>query len=416
MKRAGRALPTRPQVGIGTIGYGGDSHTRLMSALSTVLTLRGSANLVPYESYLAAMSEREGWQAWRSVPHMDYATARRRYIHSYFADYEDCLRHLITGYRLQLAGVILLIDVAAGGLRRDQAFFSILRALHAPAPLLFLDHAGAIEQPDRLKEIEQDARAQLALCGLPGETAPVIHGDLAAALNSGSSDLAAPEYACLLQLLDALDTVVPLPQPEQEKPFLMPIEDIVYAGTEQKPVATGLVEHGSLRRGASVEVVGRDEERQRAIVTDFGPFLHKMERITAGDNVGCVLEAIAIQPLHLERGQVLAAPGSLRAYRSFKAAIYVPTQEETGGAGRMVMSELREEFLFWGMSIAGVVRLPTGLGILPPGHAGQMRGFLDVFIPLAIGTRFTIRSQQGRTIAVGIITDLTTLAAPHTLE
>lgn len=399
-----QTIPIRPQVGIGTLGYGDDSHTRLMSALSHVLTLQGNANLVPYERFLAAMSEREGWQAWRSVPHIDYETARRRYVHSYFADYEDCLRHLITGYTLQLAGVVLLIDVEAGALRRDQAFFSILRKLHAPVPLLFLDHAGAIERPDRLKEIEQDARAQLTLCGLPGDTAPVIHGDLAAALSSGSSDLAAPEYTCLMQLLDLLDTFVPLPQPEQEKPFLMPIEEVIYAGTKQKPVAAGLVERGGLRRGETVEIVGRNGEIQRAIVTDFGPFLHKMERVTTGDNVGCVLEAAAAQPLHLERGQVLAAPGSLRAYRSFNAAIYVPTPAEVGGIGRMVMGELREEFLFWGMAVPGTVSLPTGPGILPPGHAGQMRGFLDVSIPLAIGTRFTIRSRQGRTIAAGIVT------------
>jgi elongation factor Tu len=390
---------TKPHVNVGTIGHVDHGKTTLTSAITKVLSFRGLAKYRPFETIDNAPEEQQRGVTI-NISHVEYETEKRHYAHVDCPGHRDYIKNMITG-AAQMDGAILVVAADDGPMPQTREHILLARQVEVPALVVFLNKVDLMSDPELLELVELELRELMTTYGFPGDEVPIVRGSALQALQSPSTDPDAPEYACINELLRVVDEYIPLPQREVDKPFLMPIED-VFGIKGRGTVVTGRVERGRIRPMDTVEIVGKSEEIRRTVVTDVEMFLKKMDEAIAGDNIGCLLRGIERD--EVERGQVLAAPGTVKPYRRFKAEVYVLRKEE-GGRHTPFFPGYRPQFYIRTTDVTGTIYLPEGVEMVMPGDNVNME--VELIEPVAIeeGLRFAIR-EGGKTVGAGVVTKL----------
>ncbi len=384
----------KPHVNIGTIGHIDHGKTTLTAAITKYLALQGKAEYTDYSSIDKAPEERERGITINTA-HVEYKTAKRHYAHVDCPGHADYIKNMITG-AAQMDGAILVIAASDGPMAQTREHLLLARQVNVPSVLVFLNKCDQVDDPELLELVEMEVRELLDFYGFPGDDTPIIRGSALNALVSESTDPNAPEYACIKELMDAVDTWIPTPDRKSDQPFLMPIED-VFTISGRGTVATGRVERGQLNISDTVEIVGVKEETQKSVVTGLEMFRKTLDYAEAGDNVGVLLRGI--NRTDIERGQVVAKPGSVKCYRKFTAQVYVLTKDE-GGRHTPFFNNYRPQFYFRTTDVTGVVNLPEGTEMCMPGDHVEMT--IELIHPIAMeqGLTFAIR-EGGRTVGSG---------------
>ena len=388
---------TKPHVNIGTIGHVDHGKTTLTAAITKVLNLAGEADFVDYANIDKAPEERERGITI-NTSHVEYETANRHYAHVDCPGHADYVKNMITG-AAQMDGAILVVSAADGPMPQTREHILLSRQVGVPYIVVFMNKADQVDDPDLLELVEMEIRDLLNEYEFPGDDTPIIKGSALQVLESSSTDPNAPEYACIHELMDAVDSFIPTPERKSDLPFLMPVED-VFTITGRGTVATGRVERGQLNTGDEVEIIGLTEERAKTTVTGIEMFRKILDYAEAGDNIGALLRGV--QRNEIERGQVLCKPGSINPHTKFKGQVYVLKKEE-GGRHTPFFNNYRPQFYFRTTDVTGVITLPEGTEMCMPGDNVTMD--VELITPIAIeeGLRFAIR-EGGRTVGSGVVT------------
>ena len=387
---------TKPHVNIGTIGHVDHGKTTLTAAITKYLALKGQAQYEDYSSIDKAPEERERGITINTA-HVEYETDKRHYAHVDCPGHADYIKNMITG-AAQMDGGILVIAASDGPMAQTREHLLLARQVNVPYILVFLNKCDQVDDPELLELVEMEVRELLDKYDFPGDDTPIIKGSALNALASESTDPNAPEYDCIWELMEAVDTWIKTPDRKADLPFLMPIED-VFTITGRGTVVTGRVERGTVKVGDKVEIVGLEDDIKESVVTGTEMFHKTLEYAEAGDNVGCLLRGITKK--EVERGQVLAAPKSIKPLRKFKGQVYVLSKEE-GGRHTPFFNNYRPQFYFRTTDVTGVITLPEGVEMCMPGDNVDMD--VELITPIAIenGLRFAIR-EGGRTVGSGVV-------------
>ena len=390
---------TKPHVNIGTIGHVDHGKTTLTAAITKWLSLQGKAQFEAYDSIDKAPEEKERGITINTA-HVEYETEKRHYAHVDCPGHADYIKNMITG-AAQMDGAILVIAASDGPMAQTREHILLARQVGVPAIVVFLNKCDQVDDPELLELVEMEVRELLSKYEFPGDDIPIIKGSALNALVSESTDPNAPEYACIKELMDAVDDYIPTPARNDDLPFLMPVED-VFTISGRGTVATGRVERGVLKMSEEVEIVGLAEEKKKTVVTGIEMFHKLLDYAEAGDNIGALLRGIA--KTDIERGQVLAKPGSIHPHTKFTGQVYVLTKEE-GGRHTPFFNNYRPQFYFRTTDVTGVISLPEGTEMCMPGDNVDMN--VELITPIAIekGLRFAIR-EGGRTVGSGVVIDI----------
>ena len=388
---------TKPHVNIGTIGHVDHGKTTLTAAITKVLNLEGDAEYVDYANIDKAPEERERGITINTA-HVEYETEKRHYAHVDCPGHADYVKNMITG-AAQMDGAILVIAATDGPMAQTKEHLLLARQVGVPYIIVFLNKVDQVDDEELLELVEMEVRETLNEYEFPGDDTPIIKGSALKVLESDSKDPNAPEYACIKELMEAVDSYIPTPDRKADLPFLMPVED-VFTITGRGTVATGRVERGQLKTGEEVEIVGLADEKKKTVVTGIEMFRKSLDYAEAGDNIGALLRGI--QRNEIERGQVLSKPGSIHPHTKFKGQVYVLTKEE-GGRHTPFFNNYRPQFYFRTTDVTGVITLPEGTEMCMPGDNVVMD--VELITPIAIeeGLRFAIR-EGGRTVGSGVVT------------
>ena len=388
---------TKPHVNIGTIGHVDHGKTTLTAAITKVLAMKGDAQFMDYANIDKAPEERERGITINTA-HVEYQTDKRHYAHVDCPGHADYVKNMITG-AAQMDGAILVVSAADGPMPQTREHILLARQVGVPYIVVFMNKCDQVDDPELLELVEMEIRDLLNEYEFPGDDTPIIKGSALAALESTSTDPNAPEYKCILELMDAVDEYIPTPERKADQPFLMPVED-VFTITGRGTVATGRVERGVLKMSEEVEIVGLADETRKSVVTGIEMFRKLLDFAEAGDNIGVLLRGI--QRTDIERGQVLAKPGTIHPHTKFKGQVYVLTKDE-GGRHTPFFNNYRPQFYFRTTDVTGVISLPEGTEMCMPGDNVVMD--VELITPIAIeeGLRFAIR-EGGRTVGSGVVT------------
>ena len=388
---------TKPHVNIGTIGHVDHGKTTLTAAITKVLAMKGDAQFMDYANIDKAPEERERGITINTA-HVEYQTDKRHYAHVDCPGHADYVKNMITG-AAQMDGAILVVSAADGPMPQTREHILLSRQVGVPYIVVFMNKCDQVDDPELLELVEMEIRDLLNEYEFPGDDTPIIKGSALAALESASTDVNAPEYAPILELMDAVDEYIPTPERKADQPFLMPVED-VFTITGRGTVATGRVERGVLKMSEEVEIVGLADETRKSVVTGIEMFRKLLDFAEAGDNIGVLLRGI--QRTDIERGQVLAKPGTIHPHTKFKGQVYVLTKDE-GGRHTPFFNNYRPQFYFRTTDVTGVISLPEGTEMCMPGDNVVMD--VELITPIAIeeGLRFAIR-EGGRTVGSGVVT------------
>ena len=387
---------TKPHVNIGTIGHVDHGKTTLTAAITKYLALKGQAQFEDYASIDKAPEEKERGITINTA-HVEYETEKRHYAHVDCPGHADYIKNMITG-AAQMDGAILVIAATDGPMAQTKEHILLARQVGVPAMVVFLNKCDQVDDEELLELVEMEVRELLSKYEFPGDDIPIIKGSALNALVSESTDPAAPEYACIKELMDAVDDYIPTPARNDDLPFLMPVED-VFTISGRGTVATGRVERGTLKAGETVDIVGLSDEKKSTVVTSMEMFRKTLDYIEAGDNAGCLLRGIA--KTDIERGQVLCKPGSIHPHTKFVGQVYVLSKDE-GGRHTPFFNNYRPQFYFRTTDVTGVITLPEGTEMCMPGDNVDMN--VELITPIAIekGLRFAIR-EGGRTVGSGVV-------------
>ena len=390
---------TKPHVNIGTIGHVDHGKTTLTAAITKYLALQGKAEFEDYSSIDKAPEERERGITINTA-HVEYETDKRHYAHVDCPGHADYIKNMITG-AAQMDGAILVIAATDGPMAQTREHILLARQVGVPAIVVFLNKVDLLDDEELLELVEMEVRELLSKYDFPGDDLPVIKGSALNALTCESQDPNAPEYACIKELMDAVDDYIPTPPRDDSLPFLMPVED-VFTITGRGTVATGRVERGQIKMGDPVEIVGLAEESKKSVITGIEMFRKLLDFAEAGDNVGTLLRGI--DKKEIERGQVLAKPGSIHPHTKFSGQVYVLSKDE-GGRHTPFFNNYRPQFYFRTTDVTGVISLPEGVEMCMPGDNVVMN--VELITPIAIekGQRFAIR-EGGRTVGSGVVTEI----------
>ena len=387
---------TKPHVNIGTIGHIDHGKTTLTAAITKFLALQGKAEYTDYSSIDKAPEERERGITINTA-HVEYETEKRPYAHVDCPGHADYIKNMITG-AAQMDGAILVIAASDGPMAQTREHLLLARQVNVPSVLVFLNKCDQVDDEELLELVEMEVRELLDFYGFPGDETPIIRGSALNALVSESTDPNAPEYACIKELMDAVDSWIPTPDRKEDMPFLMPVED-VFTISGRGTVATGRVERGKLNLNEKVEIVGLSDEKRETTVTGIEMFHKLLDYAEAGDNIGALLRGVA--KTEIERGQVLSKPGSIHPHTKFTGQVYVLTKDE-GGRHTPFFNNYRPQFYFRTTDVTGVITLPEGVEMCMPGDNVDMK--VELITPIAIenGLRFAIR-EGGRTVGSGVV-------------
>ena len=386
-----------PHVNIGTIGHVDHGKTTLTAAITKVLALEGDAEYQAYDAIDKAPEEKERGITINTA-HVEYHTAKRHYAHVDCPGHADYVKNMITG-AAQMDGAILVVSAADGPMPQTREHILLSRQVGVPYIVVFMNKADQVDDEELLDLVEMEIRELLSSYDFPGDDVPVIRGSALNVLTCDSKDPTAPEYKCIHELMDAVDSYIPTPDRAADKPFIMPVED-VFSITGRGTVATGRVERGQLKMGEEVEIVGLMDAPRKTVVTGIEMFRKLLDYAEAGDNIGALLRGI--QKNEVERGQVLAKPGSIHPHTKFHGQVYVLKKEE-GGRHTPFFNNYRPQFYFRTTDVTGVITLPEGTEMCMPGDNVEMD--VELITPIAIeeGLRFAIR-EGGRTVGSGVVT------------
>ena len=387
---------TKPHVNIGTIGHIDHGKTTLTAAITKYLAMQGGAEYTDYSSIDKAPEERERGITINTA-HVEYETAKRHYAHVDCPGHADYIKNMITG-AAQMDGAILVIAATDGPMAQTREHLLLARQVNVPSVLVFLNKCDQVDDEELLELVEMEVRELLDFYGFPGDETPIIRGSALNALVSESTDPNAPEYACIKELMDAVDSWIPTPDRKEDMPFLMPVED-VFTISGRGTVATGRVERGKLNLNEKVEIVGLSDEKRETTVTGIEMFHKLLDYAEAGDNIGALLRGVA--KTEIERGQVLSKPGSIHPHTKFVGQVYVLTKDE-GGRHTPFFNNYRPQFYFRTTDVTGIITLPEGTEMCMPGDNVDMK--VELITPIAIenGLRFAIR-EGGRTVGSGVV-------------
>jgi elongation factor Tu len=389
---------TKPHLNVGTIGHVDHGKTSLTAAITKTLALKGAANYRSFDSIDNAPEERERGITI-AIAHVEYETEKRHYAHVDCPGHADYIKNMITG-AAQMDGAILVVSAPDGPMPQTREHILLARQVEVPSIVVFLNKVDMMDDPELLELVELEVRELLSAYNFPGDEVPVIRGSALAALESASKDPSAAEYAPILELMQAVDDYVPTPERAVDQPFLMPIED-VFGIKGRGTVVTGRIERGRVKTGDEIEIVGLGE-RRRVVVTGVEMFQKTLDSGEAGDNVGCLLRGV--ERTEIERGQVLAKPGSMNPHTKVKAEVYVLSKEE-GGRHTPFFNGYRPQFYIRTTDVTGNIALPEGVEMVMPGDNVEMG--VELITPVAIeeGLRFAIR-EGGRTVGAGVVTSI----------
>ena len=389
----------KPHVNIGTIGHVDHGKTTLTAAITKVLAMKGDAEFTDYANIDKAPEERERGITINTA-HVEYQTDKRHYAHVDCPGHADYVKNMITG-AAQMDGAILVVSAADGPMPQTREHILLSRQVGVPYIVVFMNKCDQVDDDELLELVEMEIRDLLNEYDFPGDEIPIIRGSAYQALISDSKDINAPEYKCILDLMDAVDNYIPTPERKADQPFLMPVED-VFTITGRGTVATGRVERGQLRTSEEVEIIGLTEERKKTVVTGIEMFRKTLDYAEAGDNIGALLRGV--QRTDIERGQVLCKPGTVHPHTKFKGQVYVLTKEE-GGRHTPFFNNYRPQFYFRTTDVTGVISLPEGTEMCMPGDNVDMNVELITPIAMEVGLRFAIR-EGGHTVGSGVVTEI----------
>jgi elongation factor Tu len=389
---------TKPHVNVGTIGHVDHGKTTLTAAITKVLALRGAAKFTSYDQIDNAPEERARGITI-AIRHVEYETAKRHYAHVDCPGHADYIKNMITG-AAQMDGAILVVSAPDGPMPQTREHVLLARQVQVPAMVVYLNKVDMMDDEELLELVELELRELLSKQDFPGDDIPIIRGSALQALSSTSTDINAPEYKSILELMDAVDSYIPTPQRAVDQPFLMPIED-VFGIKGRGTVVTGRIERGQVKTGEVVEIIGFAPTRSTT-VTGVEMFQKTLDSGMAGDNVGCLLRGVDREDI--ERGQVLAKPGSIKPHTKFAAEVYVLSKEE-GGRHTPFFNGYRPQFYIRTTDVTGSIGLPEGVEMVMPGDNIQMQ--IELITPVAVedGLRFAIR-EGGRTVGSGVVTKI----------
>ena len=390
---------TKPHVNIGTIGHVDHGKTTLTAAITKVLALKGQAQFEAYDMIDKAPEERERGITI-STAHVEYETDTRHYAHVDCPGHADYVKNMITG-AAQMDGAIPVVSAADGPMPQTREHILLSRQVGVPYIVVFMNKADQVDDPELMELVEMEIRELLNEYDFPGDDTPIISGSALQVLECDSTDPNAPEYKCILDLMDEVDRYIPTPERKSDLPFLMPIEDI-FSMTGRGTVATGRVERGQLNLNDEVEIVGLTDEKRKVVVTGIEMFRKLLDYAEAGDNIGALLRGV--QRNEIERGQVLSKPGTIHPHTKFKGEVYVLTKDE-GGRHTPFFNNYRPQFYFRTTDVTGVITLPEGTEMCMPGDNVKME--VELITPIAIekGLRFAIR-EGGRTVGSGVVSEI----------
>ena len=386
----------KPHVNIGTIGHVDHGKTTLTAAITKVLNLGGDAEFMDYANIDSAPEERERGITINTA-HVEYETANRHYAHVDCPGHADYVKNMITG-AAQMDGAILVVSAADGPMPQTREHILLSRQVGVPYIVVFMNKCDQVDDPELLELVEMEIRDLLTEYEFPGDDTPIVKGSAYVALSSASKDPSADEYACIHELMAAVDDFIPTPERKADLPFLMPVED-VFTITGRGTVATGRVERGQIRTSEEVEIVGLTEEMRKVVVTGLEMFRKTLDYAEAGDNVGVLLRGV--QRTEIERGQVLAKPGTIKPHTKFRGQVYVLTKDE-GGRHTPFFNNYRPQFYFRTTDVTGTIALPEGIEMCMPGDNVEMDVELITPIAIEVGLRFAIR-EGGRTVGSGAV-------------
>ncbi len=389
----------KPHVNVGTIGHVDHGKTTLTAAITQCLSTTGGAVATAYDQIDAAPEEKARGITINTA-HVEYETEKRHYAHVDCPGHADYVKNMITG-AAQMDGAILVVSAADGPMPQTREHILLARQVGVPNIVVFMNKADQVDDPELLELVEMEIRELLSEYEFPGDEIPVISGSALEALECGCGKRECPKCGKIWELMDAVDSYIPTPERDKDKPFLMPIED-VFTITGRGTVVTGRVERGQVKVGDQVQIVGLMDESKSTVVTGVEMFRKLLDYAEAGDNIGCLLRGIDRK--EVERGQVLAKPGSIHPHTKFDGEVYVLTKEE-GGRHTPFFNGYRPQFYFRTTDVTGVAHLPEGVEMVMPGD--NIRMSIELITPIAIeeGLRFAIR-EGGRTVGSGVVTGI----------
>ena len=388
---------TKPHVNIGTIGHVDHGKTTLTAAITKTLAMKGGADFIDYANIDKAPEERERGITI-NTSHVEYETETRHYAHVDCPGHADYIKNMITG-AAQMDGAILVIASTDGPMAQTKEHLLLARQVGVPYIIVFMNKVDQVDDEELLELVEMEIRETLDEYEFPGDDTPIIKGSALKALEYAGSDLNAPEIAPIWELMAAVDSYIPTPDRKADLPFLMPVED-VFTITGRGTVATGRVERGQLKTGEELEIVGLTEEKRKTVCTGIEMFRKILDYAEAGDNIGALLRGI--QRTEIERGQVLAKPGSIQPHTKFRGQVYVLNKDE-GGRHTPFFNNYRPQFYFRTTDVTGTISLPAGVEMCMPGDNVEMDVTLITEIAIEEGLRFAIR-EGGRTVGSGVVT------------
>ncbi|MEG1863212.1 MAG: elongation factor Tu [Oscillospiraceae bacterium] len=386
----------KPHVNIGTIGHVDHGKTTLTAAITKVLAMKGGAEFTDYANIDKAPEERERGITI-NTSHVEYETEHRHYAHVDCPGHADYVKNMITG-AAQMDGAILVVSSADGPMPQTREHILLSRQVGVPYIVVFMNKVDQVDDPELLDLVEMEIRDLLNEYDFPGDDTPIIKGSGLAVLESKSTDVNAPEYQCIIELMEAVDSYIPTPERKSDLPFLMPVED-VFTITGRGTVATGRVERGTIKVGEEVEIVGLAEAKSKTTVTGLEMFRKLLDFAEAGDNVGALLRGV--QRADIQRGQVLCKPNSIHPHTKFIGQVYVLKKDE-GGRHTPFFNNYRPQFYFRTTDVTGVIQLPEGVEMCMPGDNVEMSVELITTIAIEDGLRFAIR-EGGRTVGSGVV-------------
>ena len=390
---------SKPHVNIGTIGHVDHGKTTLTAAITMTLAALGDAQKMRYDEIDKAPEEKARGITINTA-HVEYQTEKRHYAHVDCPGHADYVKNMITG-AAQMDGAILVVAASDGPMQQTREHILLARQVGVPAIVVFMNKTDLVDDEELLELVEMEIRELLSEYDFPGDDIPIIRGSARVALESTSTDPNAPEYACIHELMDAVDDYIPTPDRKADLPFLMPVED-VFSITGRGTVATGRVERGTVKMGDTVEIIGLTDERKTTVITGVEMFRKLLDSAEAGDNVGLLLRGV--DKKGVERGQVLCKPGTIHPHTKFVGQVYVLTEKE-GGRQKPFFSGYRPQFYFRTTDVTGTIKLPEGVEMCRPGDNVNME--VELITPIAIekGLRFAIR-EGGRTVGSGVVAEI----------
>src|SRR5579862_5672375 len=390
---------TKPHANVGTIGHIDHGKTTLTAAITKVLSLKGGAQFRAFDSIDNAPEERARGITI-AIAHVEYETEKRHYAHVDCPGHADYIKNMITG-AAQMDGAIVVVAATDGPMPQTREHILLARQVEVPSLVVFMNKCDMVDDPELLDLVELEMRELLSKYQFPGDDIPVIRGSALKALESSSTDASAEEYKCIFELMDAVDSYIPQPERAIDKPFLMPVED-VFGIKGRGTVATGRIERGQIKTGEEIEILGMTKETRKSVVTGVEMFKKTLDYGEAGDNVGCLLRGVEREDI--ERGQVLAKPGSVKPHTAFESQVYVLSKDE-GGRHTPFFKGYRPQFYIRTTDVTGETELPEGTEMVMPGDNVAMKVKLIVPVAMEEGLRFAIR-EGGRTVGAGVISKI----------